>query len=224
MRINAKNQKEKRIAAFFDMDNTLLNINSSTKLAFYMLWKRAVPIKMFIFLFVTGILYLFYLYRPESILTKHIKMLKGHSIVEYKKVGDKLFSNPNKYFRKSILDQFKEHKKKGHFVVVITQNYDLVAKYFTDIIKPNELVCTVPEIILGKFTGKTLKLCVSHNKSDYVIELARKYNLDLNNSYAYTDSIHDIKMLELVGNVYIVNRNPFLKRLAKKRNWNIIEE
>lgn len=217
-----KTNNNKRTAAFFDLDNTLLNINSSVKLGFYMLKRRAVTLRMFAFLFATGILYQVYLYKPENILLRHLKMLKDQPLSQYRKVADEIFSNPEIYFRESMIEKYKDHKKKGHFTVIITQNYDLIAEYFTKTLKPDALISTVPEIKDGKFTGKALKLCVSHNKSTHVLEIAKKYNLDLNNSYAYTDSIHDIKMLNLVGNVYIVNRNPLLKWVGQRKGWEII--
>ena len=48
---------------------------------------------------------------------------------------------------------------------------------------------------------------------------ARGCQLDLAESWFYTDSYTDLPMLERVGNRVVVNPDPRLKRAAKQRGW-----
>ena len=52
-------------------------------------------------------------------------------------------------------------------------------------------------------------------------EAAERDGLDLEASYAYSDSGTDAPMLEAVGNPVAVNPDRELRRLAEKRGWQI---
>ena len=51
--------------------------------------------------------------------------------------------------------------------------------------------------------------------------MAVKEGIDLANSYAYSDSITDLPMLELVGNPVAVNPDRELTRVAREREWDM---
>src|SRR5256884_7965017 len=52
-------------------------------------------------------------------------------------------------------------------------------------------------------------------------EMAVAEGIDLASSYAYSDSITDLPMLELVGHPVAVNPDRDLRREAEKRGWQI---
>ena len=45
---------------------------------------------------------------------------------------------------------------------------------------------------------------------------------DLENSYAYSDSVTDVFMLETVGHPHAVNPDRELRRIAQERGWPIL--
>ena len=51
--------------------------------------------------------------------------------------------------------------------------------------------------------------------------MAVKEGIDLANSYAYSDSITDLPMLELVGHPVAVNPDRELTRVARERDWDM---
>jgi len=59
---------------------------------------------------------------------------------------------------------------------------------------------------LGKFTGEMEFFAQGENKAIAIRELAQKRDIDLNESFAYSDSETDIPMLESVGHAYAVER------------------
>jgi HAD superfamily hydrolase (TIGR01490 family) len=209
------------VAAFFDLDDTLINTNSAVKLGVYLIKHRQISIFKFLYMVVLGSLYLLYLLPPGKMLEIHARLLKKESYLEYEKISDELFKNPETFFNQKVLEKYIEHRKKGHKVFIITQTYHLLAHYFADILKPDELIATSLEIKNKKFTGN-VQAIVSHDKHLEIQRLKRKYELDLSNSYAYTDSLHDISMLREVGNPYIVTRNVVLRSIAKFKGWNVI--
>ena len=60
------------------------------------------------------------------------------------------------------------------------------------------------------------------NKANAVRALASTNSYDLNNSFAYSDSINDLPLLVSVGNPFIVNPNKALQVIATKNEWPIL--
>jgi hypothetical protein len=54
-------------------------------------------------------------------------------------------------------------------------------------------------------------------------DLAAAAGYDLADCYAYSDSITDLPMLELVGHPYVVNPDRQLRREATSRGWPVLQ-
>ncbi len=221
---HSKNKnRARRVAAFFDLDHTLLNTNCGAYFGWYLVKRLRAPPRAILHFFFGGLLYLFYLYSPESFLRKQVQYLRGISVAEFTTYADQIFAqDPERFFRPEVVQRYRWHQQQGHKVFIITQSYDLLAQYFARVLTPDAVVSTQLEIKRGIFTGNA-RFCTSHTKHRVVLGLADKYGLDLSKSYAYTDSIHDIKMLRLVGNVIVVNPKIRLSSAAKKRGWKILK-
>ena len=55
--------------------------------------------------------------------------------------------------------------------------------------------------------GEIVRMWDSESKQRVLNELIAKYNVDLENSYAYGDTTGDISMLRMVGNPIAINPN-----------------
>jgi hypothetical protein len=60
-------------------------------------------------------------------------------------------------------------------------------------------------------------------KAEAMLALAEQDDIDLEGSYAYSDSITDLPMLETVGNPVAVNPEKELRKVAEEREWPILE-
>ena len=60
-------------------------------------------------------------------------------------------------------------------------------------------------------------------KAKAMEDLARNADIDLEGSFAYSDSITDLPMLEVVGNPVVVNPEKELRAVAEERDWPILE-
>lgn len=75
----------------------------------------------------------------------------------------------------------------------------------------------------GRYTGEVGFYCYGENKVGAMIELAALRSIDLGRSYAYSDSITDLPMLEAVGHPIAVNPDRELTRAALRNGWPIVE-
>ena len=56
-------------------------------------------------------------------------------------------------------------------------------------------------------------------KADHVRDLAAQRGYRLEDCYAYSDSVTDLPLLELVGRPHAVNPDRELRRVARMRGW-----
>ncbi len=76
----------------------------------------------------------------------------------------------------------------------------------------------------GRYTGRLAgPFCYSEGKAQTLRAVAREQGYDLGASYAYTDSMSDLPMLEAVGHPVVVNPEAELRELAEERGWPIVE-
>lgn len=76
----------------------------------------------------------------------------------------------------------------------------------------------------GKATGDLLPPIVAEeHKATLMANFAVTHNIDMAASYAYADSVADIPMLEQVGRPAAVHPDRRLRRVAKKRQWPIVQ-
>ena len=75
----------------------------------------------------------------------------------------------------------------------------------------------------GVYTGRATGLFIySEAKAQAIRNLAAERGIDLAASYAYSDSISDLPMLETVGHAIVVNPDAELTRLARRNGWQIV--
>ncbi|HEV7707301.1 MAG TPA: HAD-IB family hydrolase [Asanoa sp.] len=81
---------------------------------------------------------------------------------------------------------------------------------------------TVAEVIDGAYTGRLVgDLMHGPAKADAIAQLANVEGLDLRRCTAYSDSVNDLPMLNAVGNAVAVNPDSGLYRTARERGWDI---
>ena len=81
---------------------------------------------------------------------------------------------------------------------------------------------TVAEVEQGAYTGRLVgDLLQGPAKADAIRALAAEEHLDLARCTAYSDSTNDLPMLSLVGHAVAVNPDAALLREARRRNWEV---
>jgi hypothetical protein len=74
---------------------------------------------------------------------------------------------------------------------------------------------------MGRYTGDVEFYSYGPFKADAIRELAARDGIDLEGSYAYSDSATDLPMLEVVGHPVAVNPDRDLAKIAKERDWEV---
>lgn len=79
------------------------------------------------------------------------------------------------------------------------------------------------EVSDGVFTGRIIEpFCFANGKVTLTERWAAEHDIDLGQSVFFTDSISDLALLERVGTPIAVNPDPRLRWLARRRHWSIV--
>jgi HAD superfamily hydrolase (TIGR01490 family) len=118
------------------------------------------------------------------------------------------------------LELIDEHKRAGRKTVIISSSPIETVAPLGEHLGVDDVIATRARLDLeGRYTGELEFYAYGPHKADAIREMAVKDGIDLANSYAYSDSITDLPMLELVGNPVAVNPDRELTRVAREREW-----
>ena len=119
-------------------------------------------------------------------------------------------------------ETIQKHKDLGHEIVGITATSDFITAPIFRAFGITEIIATNAEIIDGKYTGKVTNVpCYQTGKLTRLEQWLD--GREVEESWAYSDSINDRFLLEYATHAIAVNPDDRLEKLAKEQDW-IIED
>jgi HAD superfamily hydrolase (TIGR01490 family) len=235
------NETSGRVAAFFDLDGTLIARPSLERRFFAELrCRRAIPVGN----------YFLWLAQAAWLAPRGIQMMRNANKMYLRGVrtrnngfpsdGGQLPGKTSEQGRMTVprffqdgVDQVAWHAQQGHSIVLVSGTlaplaqqmaFVLVVRLAVRGIAASVAVCaTRLEENDGRWTGRIVgDAMFGEAKARAVRELARKKGLSLAHCYAYGDCINDRSMLEAVGRPSVVNPSGGMERLAGQRGWRVL--
>ncbi len=114
------------------------------------------------------------------------------------------------------------HHLAGRDVIIVSTSGSEVVEPIGAMLGADKVIATRMEVADGKYTGGIRFYAYAENKAKAIRDLARKRGYDLDGSFAYSDSMTDVHMLEIVGHPHAVNPDKELRRIARDRGWPIL--
>lgn len=121
------------------------------------------------------------------------------------------------------VDLIAHHKSLGHHVIVISSSGTDVVEPIAARLGADIAIGTQVEIVDGKYTGEITFYAYGEGKAEAMRDLAQEHGYDLSDCYAYSDSQTDIPMLNAVGHPSAVNPDSELREIAALNNWPILD-
>lgn len=120
------------------------------------------------------------------------------------------------------LDLFDDHHAAGRQVVIVSSSPMEVVEPLAEFLGADQAIGTRAAVDAeGNYTGDLEFYAYGPKKADAIRELAARAAINLAESYAYSDSITDLPMLELVGYPVAVNPDRELGHIARERGWEV---
>jgi HAD superfamily hydrolase (TIGR01490 family) len=114
------------------------------------------------------------------------------------------------------------HKAAGRDVVIVSASGQELVEPIGRMLGADHCLATHMEVEDGLYTGEVSFFNSGIAKVEAMRRLASEQGYDLPSSYAYSDSITDLPMLEAVGHAAVVNPGRALKAEAEARGWEVI--
>lgn len=105
-------------------------------------------------------------------------------------------------------DRIEWHKNQGHKVFFISGSPDFLVSKMAEKYGVTEYRGSLYKVDEDNlFTGEIVRMWDSVSKQRVLDELIEKYQVDLDNSFAYGDTTGDLSMLRMMGNPVAINPN-----------------
>jgi HAD superfamily hydrolase (TIGR01490 family) len=212
-------------AAFFDLDKTIISKSSSLALTRPMYRAGLVSRSMLLRGAYAQLVYLLLgadekkMDKAKEAMTALSKGWEKSAVEEL--VREVLIDLIDPYVYQEALDLMALHRALGRRVYIVSSSPEEVVKPLAEHFGVTDVIATRAAVEDGKYTGDIERYVSGEGKAVAMRETAAENGIDLENSFAYSDSVTDIPMLEVVGNPVAVNPDRDLRREAEKREWQI---
>ena len=121
------------------------------------------------------------------------------------------------------LDLMADHRAAGRDIVIISSSG-------TDVVEPigarlgaDLAIGTQVAIEDGRYTGEIVYYAYGEGKAEAMRALASERGYNLDDCFAYSDSLTDLPMLDAVGHPVAVNPDAALRAVAIERDWPVVD-
>jgi HAD superfamily hydrolase (TIGR01490 family) len=218
---------EQHTAAFFDVDNTIMQGASIFHLARGLYRRRFFTTRE-----ILGAAYKQAYFRvvgvedPEHVAQARasaLAFIAGHTVQELQEVGEEIFDEAMAsriWPGTRALAQL--HLDQGQRVWLVTAAPVEIAEIIARRLGLTGAMGTVAEHVGGVYTGRLVgEMLHGPAKAEAVRALAEQESLELGRCSAYSDSFNDLPMLSLVGHSCAINPDSRLRAHAREQGWRV---
>ena len=212
-----------RAIAFFDLDRTLLDVNSAS------LWIRkelragnishrnALRAAVWAGLYGLGVT------RIEKAIEGAVATLAGELESDFRARTQSFWAEEVRHrVRPGARRKLQEHVAAGHGIYLLTSSSSYLSELVTHELGIDGFLANHFESLSGAFTGKPrYPLCFGSGKVEHATQLVAGLGTHLSECYFYTDSYSDLPMLQAVGHPIAVHPDLRLARYARRQRWTI---
>jgi HAD superfamily hydrolase (TIGR01490 family) len=212
--------------AFFDLDKTLLSVNSGT------LWVRrelalghisrmqALRASLWIARYHLGFVSM------QDALLAAIAHLAGSSAQAVQQRTNAFYEEKVRpLYRPGALRALEEHRGAGDRLVLLTSSSGYLSELVSRDLRLDAILCNRFEVDeQGLHTGRPLgAVCFGPGKRTHAEGYAREAGVALSACSFYTDSYSDLPVMEVVGRPVAVHPDYRLRREALRRGWPVVD-
>jgi HAD superfamily hydrolase (TIGR01490 family) len=220
--------KNGQAVAFYDLEGTLVSTNLVHTLAFYA--RRRQGLLKTVTKSV-GTLAKLPLFGATDLYSRNVfnefffQSYKGESQDRLRYFSEELFEDVLKpAIFPGTRELIAQSKKIGQRQIVISGALDFTIELLCKYLEIDEFVSNRLEFVNGYATGRILPpVMASATKAKWMREYAEREDINLSESYAYSDSISDLPMLSIVGHPVAVNPDFRLKQTARQHDWAVLD-
>jgi HAD superfamily hydrolase (TIGR01490 family) len=150
--------------------------------------------------------------------------LRGARVVDLERLGVGVLSGVLPRVYPQMLALAHAHQDAGRRAYIVTAASQELADILARVMAFDGAIGSeMSEVVDGVYTGRATGLFIYRaGKAQAIRELAEREHIDLEASYAYSDSESDLPMLQAVGHPVAVNPDGALLRIARSEGWEVL--
>jgi putative phosphoserine phosphatase / 1-acylglycerol-3-phosphate O-acyltransferase len=217
-----KGPSGRHIGAFFDLDRTLLAGFSAAAFVRELVRSGRIDLAAMVQGVGAAARFQFGGVGFSGFVGETVGVLKGMAEHELEEMGERLFTRE---LAAAVYPESRAlvhaHQKKGHVVAVVSSALRYQIEPLARDLGIEHIMCTKLEIDPGgNLTGSVLHpTCYGVGKAIAGRDFATARDIDLKQSFFYTDSDEDLPLLDIVGRPRPINPSRALRAIAAKRGW-----
>lgn len=217
-----------KVAAFFDLDGTLIPGSANiplAKAAFKEGWVTPKELAKDLRNGASFMLKGATDERSAQVRDRILNAVKGQPAAKVESLGEGFIDELATSVTPAMHKVLDEHGERGEDRIVLSASpTEIVSRLAEEIGLEGGEGTTAERNADGIYTGKLVgPFCYAEGKVEVMERLSKENGYDLDLCYAYSDSMSDMPMLLAVGNPVAVNPEPELRDTAEQRGWPIVE-
>lgn len=214
-------------AAFFDLDRTLISGASAFPFAIEA-WRQGMATRADIAGWTADALS--FLIAGDKgdggtldIRTEFLRRIEGASVADIDRIGQAVLPRLVGRVRPESRKLITMHHDAGRDTWIVSASPQGIVEPLAASLGMTGAIGTRGHVVDGHYTGELDgPFIYGAGKAEAIESLANLEGYDLDLSYAYSDSVSDLPMMELVGHPVAVNPDSELAEVARDRGWPIV--
>lgn len=155
--------------------------------------------------------------------TEFLTRIEGASVTDLDLIGQAILPRLVSRVRPESRKLITMHHEAGRDTWIVSASPQRIVEPLASSLGMTGAIGTEGKVVDGHFTGELDgPFIYGPGKAQAIEKLSVDRGYDLNLSYAYSDSVSDLPMLELVGHPVAVNPDSELDSVAHERGWPIV--
>lgn len=226
-RITEDNIGHRGAAAFFDLDGTLIKGSANIPFALAAFRSGFVTKRELFNDLRNGLSFVFKGATDErsaEVRDRILDAVKGRRAADVIALGDDFMDKLVNDVQPESRELLAIHMAKGDARVIMSASPTEIVGVLADRLGMEYGIGTTASRINGVYSGELDgPFCYREGKADIMRRLAAEHGWNLADCSAYSDSVSDLPMLELVGHPVVVGPDKELRGIADQRGWPIVE-
>ncbi|OLE36270.1 MAG: hypothetical protein AUG48_07940 [Actinobacteria bacterium 13_1_20CM_3_68_9] len=162
--------------------------------------------------------------RTAEVLSQVKELLAGVPEREIERMGPDLLVGVLPRIYPKMLEEVRAHQDAGRATFIVSAAGNGLVEMLARVLGMDGGIGTRYEVGAdGLLTGRIVEPFVYGDGKVIAMErFAAEHDIDLRESWAYSDSASDLPMLRAVGNPVVVNPDPELARIAADNGWRVM--
>jgi HAD superfamily hydrolase (TIGR01490 family) len=210
------------VAAFFDVDNTLLPGVACEIRFFRFLWRRGVVGWRELGDSLTWMVRMSRSFSLHPLRERKV-YLAGKRSTQIERFAEQFCcSEMIPRISRQGLERLERHRRAGHYIILVTGAPDFLVAPLATFLDVTTVFSAKPIQRDSVYTGELAPpLPYGQGKRALILAHVQEKGIDLATSFAYGDSPGDFETLKLVGHPLVINPIRGMNRLARRQGWAI---